>query len=208
MSKLDKLKDLGEKDFGLVIHFKDESLFMKLLGKILFFNPRFMTNYTTTIGSAVYFPRRKWLSQNQDSAAHVLAHELVHIGDSKEVGSFIFSYTYLFPQVISLLALLSLFFTKWWLLCLLFLLPIPAPFRAYWELRGYAITDATYHKSSGQFTDIDWLASQFVSSSYFFMWPFKNDIVCRLEKNRHFIKRGELSEQISFAEKIIKCFEA
>jgi len=206
MSTLEKVIELGEKDFGLKVKFKDESLFMKILGWILFFNPKFMTNYTTTIGSTVYFANRKWLKENQDSAAHVLAHELVHIGDSKQAGGFIFSYTYLLPQALALLSLLAIFSTWWWLLCLLFLAPIPSPFRTHWELRGYAMTDATYFKSDGVFTDINWMAGQFTSGSYFFMWPFADDVRSRIEENRELIKAGKLSKKIDFADKIIACF--
>lgn len=206
MSTLEKVTKLGEEKYGLQVKFKDESPFMKLLGKILFFNPKFMTNYTTTIGNTVYFANRKWLEENQESAAHVLAHELVHIRDSNEAGSFIFSYTYLFPQCLALLSLLAIFSSWWWLLCLAFLAPLPSPFRAYWELRGYAITDATYYKSSGQFTDTAWMSGQFTSASYFFMWPFKEDIEWRILENRQLIVDGKLSSKIDFADEIIACF--
>lgn len=205
MSAFDRVAELGKRDFGLQVKFKDESLLMRLLGVVLFFNPKFMTEYTTTIGKTVYFANRKWVDDNSDSAAHVLAHELVHIGDSVGMGSFLFSYTYLFPQCFALFALLS-FVSWWWLLCLLFLSPIPAPWRTYWELRGYAMTDATYYRSNGEFTDIDWMAGQFTSGAYLFMWPFKADIRNRIERNRHLISRGKLSDQIGFADRIIACF--
>jgi hypothetical protein len=206
MSALEKVTKLGKEKYRLEVKFKDESLFMKILGKILFFNPRFMTNYTTTIGNTVYFANRKWLAENEDSAAHVLAHELIHIKDSEEVGFLLFSYTYLFPQVLALLSLFAIFSSLWWLLCLLFLAPVPSPIRTYWELRGYAITDATCYRSTGRFTDIDWMAGQFTSGSYFFMWPFADDIRSRIEANRQLIKQGQLSNKIDNADEIIACF--
>lgn len=206
MNKLEKVAKLGREKYGLEIKYKNESSLMKLLGVILFFNPKFMTNYTTTIGSTVYFANRKWVEENQDSAAHVLAHELVHIRDSKDSGAFIFSYTYLLPQCLALLSLLAIFSSWWWLLCLAFLAPLPAPFRTYWELRGYAITDATYYKSIGQFTDTDWMSKQFTSASYFFMWPFKGDIEERILENRRLIAEGKLSSKIDYADEIISCF--
>lgn len=206
MSALEKVTKLGKEKYGLQVKFKDESLFMKLLGKILFFNPRFMTNYTTTVGNTVYFANRRWLQENEESAAHVLAHELVHIGDSREAGPFLFSYTYLFPQCLAILSLLAIFSSLWWLPCLVFLSPLPSPTRTYWELRGYAVTDATYFKSTGQFTDINWMAGQFTSGSYFFMWPFADDIRCRIEKNRELIKQGNLSKKIDDVDEIINCF--
>lgn len=206
MSAYEKVVDLGSKKYGLQIRFKDESFFMKLLGFILFFNPKFMTNYTTTIGRTVYFPNHKWLAEKKDDVAHVLAHELVHIRDADEAGSLIFSYGYLFPQSFAVLSLFATFVSPWWLLCLLFLLPIPAPIRTYYELRGYAITDATYYKSTGEFTDISWMSSQFTSGSYFFMWPFKNNIESRILDNRSLIAAGKLATKIEFADEIIDCF--
>ena len=206
MTAFEKVSELGKEKFGLQVKFKDESLFMKILGLILFFNPRFMTHYTTTIGSTVYFANRKWLEENQDSAAHVLAHELVHIGDAEEAGSLIFSYGYLFPQSFAVLSLFSIISSPWWLLSLLFLLPLPAPMRTYFEFRGYAMTDATYYKSSGQFTDIEWMSGQFTSGSYFFMWPFKGDVQSKILENRNLIKAGKLSTKIDFADEIIACF--
>lgn len=206
MSAYDKVVLLGREKYGLQVKFKDQSSFMKLLGFILFFNPKFMTSYTTTVGSTVYFPSQKWLDERRDSAAHVLAHELVHIRDSAEAGPLFFSYGYLFPQPLALLSLFAIFISHWWLLCLLFLLPAPAPVRTYYELRGYAITDATYYKSSGQFTDLEWMSKQFTSPAYFFMWPFKNDIQRRIVNNRSLISAGKLSTKIEFADEIIACF--
>jgi len=206
MSAYEKVSKLGKEEFGLQVKFKEDSLFMKVLGLILFFNPKFMTNYTTTIGKTVYFPTKQWLQNNEDSAAHVLAHELVHIGDSIQATPFVFSYGYLFPQSFALMSLFALFSTNWWLLCILFLAPLPSPARTHWELRGYAMTDATYFKSLGMFSDMDWLAGQFTSASYYFMWPFDSDIRDKIEENRELIKAGKLSSKIDFADKIIACF--
>ena len=44
-------------NMGVSIKYKDNSWFMKVLSKILFFNKKFMTRFTTTIGKTVYFPR-------------------------------------------------------------------------------------------------------------------------------------------------------
>lgn len=206
MSAFDKVLELGKKKFGLEVKFKDESVFMKSLGVVLFFNPRFMTRYSTTVGNVVYFPSRSWLNDNKNSAARVLAHELVHISDATDAGSVLFSYAYLTPQVFALLSLLAFVHSPWWLLCMLFLAPIPAPMRTYWELRGYAITDAVQYKSTGSFTNIDWMIKQFSGSAYFFMWPFKKDIRNRILTNRSLIQEGKLNEKIDFADEIIGCF--
>lgn len=206
MDAFDKVVSLGERKYDLKIAYKNESTLMWILGKILFFNSKFMTNYITTIGSTVYFPSRESVAKDRMSAATVLAHELVHITDSREVSSFIFSYTYLFPQVISLLSVLALFSTKLWLLCLLFLLPIPSPTRAYWELRGYAMTDAVTYKISKSFFEMEFISRQFVTSSYYFMWPFKQDIEHRIELNRSLISAGMLFKKID-CDEILECFD-
>ena len=206
MDAFDKIVALGEKKYGLKIAYKDKSLLMKLIGKILFFNPRFMTNYITTIGSTVYFPSEQSAGRDRVSSAAVLAHELVHISDSKEVSTFVFSYTYLFPQVIALLSVLAIFSSKLWLLCLLFLLPVPSPMRAYWELRGYAMSDAVNFKLTKSFLSMDFVSKQFLTSAYYFMWPFKQDIEKRIELNRSLIASGKLSKKLD-CEEILKCFD-
>ena len=206
MNAYDKVIKLGEEKYGIRVKFKDESPFMKMLGLLLFFNPRFMSSFTTTIGSTVYFPSRIWLENRKDSAARVLAHELVHVADATEAGSIVFSYCYLLPQTLALLSLLAIVGSMWWLSCLIFLLPFPAPMRTYYELRGYAITDAVTYKDIGHFSDVTFITTQFTSMNYYRMWPFKTDIENRVNENRELIKSGELSEKISFADEIIDCF--
>ena len=207
MDAYENLVSLGRQKFGMSVKFKDESLFMKTLGILLFFNKDFMKNYITTIGSTVYFPSKQWLSDNKQAATRVMCHEMVHISDSAEVREVVFSYSYLFPQVLALLALCAIFGSPFWLLSLLFLLPIPAPGRTYWELRGYALTDAVEYKTTGKFSDIDWLTGQFTTSKYYFMWPFNNDIRERVLLNRDLILKNQLSDKIEISSDIMKCFD-
>jgi len=62
---------------GVEIKYKDESLFMKALGLLLSFNKTFMTSFTTTIGSTIYFPSRKWLAErNPETTIAIVAHEV------------------------------------------------------------------------------------------------------------------------------------
>ena len=205
MDSLDKLMDYGKRAHGLSIKFKDKSAFMKILGKILFFNPKFMSEYITTIGKTVYFPTEESFNSNRGNSALILAHELVHINDSSEVGSVSFSYSYLFPQVLSLLAFFAIFSSNLWLLCLFFLLPAPAPFRTFWELRGYAMSDAVAKKITGDFLPMEFISKQFTTGAYFFMWPFKNDIERRIGENRELIVSGKITEKIG-CEEVLKCF--
>ncbi len=100
---------------GVTVRYKDQSLFMRLLGKLLFFTPAFMTEYTTTIRSTVYFPSEAWANQSPLGAAMVLAHELQHVQDSRAMTFPIYAAYYLF----------------WW------------PGRTWVEHRGYAVSIAT-----------------------------------------------------------------
>lgn len=167
----------------LQVKYKDQSTFMKAMGKVLFFNPSFMTHYTTTIGSIVYFPNESVVQSRPSSAAIVLLHELVHIHDSKKWSRFLFSFLYLTPQVLILLAL-PLFLLSWKLalpLLLLFASPIPSYFRMYFEKRAYLTSLYSLNKLGQRLNFPPLLASQedvfikqFKNSSYYFMWPFSN----------------------------------
>lgn len=142
---------------GVQVRFKDESLLMRCLGKLLFFNPLFMTRFTTTLGKTVYFPSRKGVQDNPTGAAQILAHELVHVQDQQDRGTLAYLFTYARPQIfaglslLSLLALLAIPYPAWWLcslsslISLCALAPWPAKGRAELEFRGYAMTMACKH---------------------------------------------------------------
>lgn len=167
---------------NLQIKYKNESLFMKILGKLMFFNKSFMTDYVTTIGNTVYFPSKLFVTIRPVSSSMILMHELAHVYDSKKFTSPLFSFLYLFPQILVLLAL-PLFFINWQiaLLFLLFLLPIPAYFRTYFEKRGYLISLYVENKLSKKLKfsiNLDNAKNDsikhFKNSDYYFMWPFKS----------------------------------
>lgn len=158
----------------LKIAYKDKSSFMKLLGKIMFFNPGFMTTYTTTIGNTVYFPNED--ATTRQSAIILLMHELVHVADA-ERSHILFSILYLFPQILCLLAIPILFLFGWKLafIPLLFLLPIPSYFRMQDEKKGYTISLYTMNKLGLDPNDrIAFYTSQFKLSTYYFTWPFSS----------------------------------
>lgn len=166
----------------LKIKFKDESLLMKILSKILFFNKNFMTNYTTTIGSSVYFPSKSYLEKNERSAIVVLLHELVHLQDAKKYNNLLFGFLYLTPQILALLFFPLLFIS--WKIALFFLIfafPIPSYFRMYFERRAYMASLYCINEMSKKMNFQPLLLSnsifflnQFKSSNYYFMWMFKN----------------------------------
>jgi hypothetical protein len=168
----------------LQIKYKDQSWFMKLIGKLIyFFNKSFMTSYTTTIGSTVYFPTESFVKVRPVSAAVVLLHELIHVYDAQRLSKPIFYFLYLFPQILALFCL-PLFLVSWKIalpLVLLFAAPLPAYFRMQFEKRAYLTSLYAINKLATQLSFKPLLATQeqvfinrFKDSSYYFMWPFNN----------------------------------
>lgn len=175
------LVDAAQKYFpDLQIKYKNESKLMQLLSKLLFFNKSFMTSYTTTIGSTVYFPTETFVKARPISSMVVLLHELVHIRDAHKYSKPLFGFLYLTPQILTLLCLpLLLVSWKLALLMLLFAAPIPSFFRMHFERRAYL--SSLYAMSAlGKKMNFDpkldvqskYFIQQFKDSSYYFMWPF------------------------------------
>ena len=188
---------------GVKIAFKDTSAFMKFLGLLMFFNPRFMTNYVTTIGKTIYFPTQERFLVSPVSTAATLAHELVHVLDSKR--NPFFAISYLMPQIFAL-GIFGTFFSPWFLLCVLFLLPLPAPFRAHWEKRGYMMTIATTYWFNNLTVSDEWLSKQFVSpQTYLSMWPFKKQVLNEKHRIEHLLKTNQNLE-IPLEEEMKKIF--
>lgn len=162
---------------------KQSSMLMRLLGKLLFFNPLFLHKYATTLGSVVYFPDEILATYPWRS----LAHELVHIHDRSKstFGPLGFDMWYLFPQVpcavLSLVGAVGvgLAISSWgWLLLigLVALAPFPAPGRTRLERRGYAMSIAMHYWQNGT-ADLyqqGAIAAKFEGPDYYWMWPFKN----------------------------------
>ncbi len=178
---LEKLSDIFS-NLNVNIKYKDESKFMKLLGFLLFFNKKFMTEYTTTINSTIYFPSKIFVEDNYNRSLMIMLHELVHVLDAKKYNFIIFSILYLSPQILSILFLPLIFINfKIALLFLLFLMPIPSFFRMFFEKRAYLVSLYVLHnmlknnKIQGNLDGAkNYYLQQFKSASYYFMWPFKN----------------------------------
>jgi hypothetical protein len=126
---------------------KSDSLLMKVIGFLIRpFNPRFMTDYLTTIPflGRIYVPEREggmWRS---------IAHEGVHLDQAKRDGQLPFALKYLFPQCLAPLALLAFVAFAWtpMLFALLFILalaPWPAPWRVQYEREAYIVSAACDH---------------------------------------------------------------
>lgn len=191
MSTFDKFKKSLERYYVFKIRYKNESSFMKILSVIVWlFNRKFMTNYITTIGNTIYFPSKKFVEDNDAAAMNVLAHEIVHIEQAEKYGRIPFSFLYLFPQVLALFsafAILAIFWLPmlWFLAFLVFIAPMPAPWRAKFEFEGYTMTlfvHDLFMRNCGYpkevvLKELSLIAvridqKQFKGSAYWFMWPF------------------------------------
>jgi hypothetical protein len=166
---------------GFSVKDKKYNKFQRFIGKVAFF-----TNYMkvfTTIYPNVWLPDRPLENQRNPN---VLQHEGVHLLDQQtffglfpngntKLNSLMFYVVYFMPQVFAIFALLA-FFNLWWLLCLGFLAPLPAPFRMIAEMRGY-------RRSLELGQDQDSIIENFTGKTYYFMWPFKRHVRKLLEKN-------------------------
>jgi hypothetical protein len=183
---------------SLKIKYKNESLFMRILSFILFFNKDFSTKYVTTIGSTIYYPSKQFIEKNELSASIILMHEMIHIYDSKRLSGILFSFLYLFPQILALLSFLG-FINPYFFLFAVCLLPIPALFRSYFEYRAYSISIyASYHMSQkynyiwSPTIAINGYVNNFVNGNYYFMFPFKSYLIKLFYTKLNIIENGEL----------------
>ena len=181
---------------------KKDSWYMKTLGYLMFFNKRFMTAYVTTLYPKVYVPKLPWKENNHVSAIATLAHEWVHLHDRQRMGWF-FNFLYIMPQCFFVFGLLA-FWNPWFLLFFLFLLPVPSPGRAWAEFRGYRMTIAVYYWLSGQKVDLKWIVDQFVSSNYYFMWPFRSYLMKKFQKEFEKIKKDKLTTELMIIKAVLK----
>jgi len=157
---------------------KPRSFVHILLALLAFaFNPTYLTGYITTLRRTVAWTRPD--PENSPTSWWTLAHEYVHLSDSLRLTYPLYVFLYFFPNsvlVLAPLALLAIWFTKWWLLCLLFLglaaVPWPRTGRGmYFELRGYTMTLAVQYWTTGTFGDtLDGVVRQFTGSDYYWMW--------------------------------------
>jgi len=163
----------------LQIKYKDQSTFMKVLGKLMFFAPAFMTEYVTTIGNTVYLPNDQFIVTNPKGFTGVFIHECTHMHDEKKIG-FWFNLAYLFPQILSLLVLLLLFVMTWKIvlpLALLMLAPWPAVWRMQFERKAYFVqmyAEYEMYKYDPVMAAMQ-AATYFKNSAYYWMWVFGED---------------------------------
>jgi hypothetical protein len=196
----------------------EPNFLMKVVGAFVsLFNKDFNTRYITVIGGTMWVPKGYLARVPDVSLVELLAHETMHERDRKALGTVLFSFLYLTPQILavfSLLSLLAIWFSPYWLLCLLFLLcaaPLPSFARMYFELRGYR-TNVFFMRYVDGIKDealqpaLEYIVRQFTGPYYFFMWPFRKHIAKLLldrscEKEKYFVDLKEWLDQNNLLKK-------
>lgn len=191
------------------IKYKDDSLLMKILSYVLFF-VKFNT-FATTIGNNIYLPNREFIKSKELDSIALVGHEFVHVRDEQRLGSFIYKFLYLFPQILVVIFIPLCFINIYLgLIGLFFLLPLPAYFRRNLELRGYTGTllgcNIILKRQGVNFEDrvsrltalVDELNVYFTGSFYYFMWPF--GVRAKLKENLEKVLLGDILNDQTFAE--------
>jgi len=185
---------------------KNSSKLMRAIGwlfAVTKISPQFMERYYTTIGQTVYVPDELLKDPDIKNLIRVLTHESIHIMDSTSLTDPLFKFLYLFPQSLASVALLSLLAPLsikflWCLLFLIFLAPIPAPFRYWFELRAYR-TSILFARKEDKLSDeqmvpiYEWITKQLSTNLYYFTWPFPGMIMKHL-KDESFLNEDEYQE--------------
>lgn len=175
---------------GFQVLFKNESRWQRFLGALVWvFNRKYMTNYTTTLYPRVYFPNREFVENDTTHAWKVLAHEYVHLLDTK-ASPLGFRVRYLMPQFLALLALgaFGAFWTPWaWfsLIALVALAPWPSAGRTALELRGYAMSmavDFWPRRIPASTQTKTWVAKHFTGWDYYRMCGNNEKILGKIDE--------------------------
>lgn len=181
------------KDFQIKSKKNPSGLYALVRPIIKLFNKDIDDKFITVLFGTVWVPEN-FINSDEMNVLEVMAHETVHEADRKRLGSLLFAALYLSPQILalgSLLAILAVWFSNMWLLfliCLLFVAPIPSIGRSYIELRGYRM-NVMFMKQVDKVSDsaiepyLHYIAQNFTGANYYFMMPFKNIIIKKLKSD-------------------------
>lgn len=198
---------------GFEIRFKNQSFWQKVIGFLMFFNRRYMTDFVSTFFPRVYWPTRDSYLKDPGSF-EVLAHEWVHLLDDRDHRGW-FGFSYLSVQVwavLAVLAVLAVWFGLWFLFflaALLFLAPWPSPWRLKWEVRGYAMGMAIEYWTRGTISEdtFRFVTAHLTGPGYYFIWWSKCGVRKRLDKVANAIKSDQIltwSEAFKGVHQIVK----
>lgn len=153
---VDELRDISRRFPGFRIRTKSGSLLCRFLSPIVSLltlgRSRFMRSYHTLLGRTLY-TGDAWNHGTWGGKWMILRHERAHLEQMRRCG-----------------------LGSFWLGCVLwsfsylFLLPALWTLRARWEREAYAET-VRAHALLDRALDQEWLARQFTTSAYFWMWP-------------------------------------
>lgn len=166
---------------------KSESKLFKFLAPVLkLINPGFFTNYTTTVFGTMWVTDT-FFNNPPEHALKVTAHEGRHEYDRDRLMFGLFEIMYLFPQILFVPLLVLGVFWSYWLLApaIVFLAPLPAPWRYKLEMKGYAmdkIWNNYVYSHPDSFSDEHVVHAMSSLQTYYSTWPFKSWIYKDLAK--------------------------
>lgn len=131
-------------------------IFLKIIS--LGFNRAYLTNYSTLIGNTLYVSD-DWYKMGINYKNVSLSHEVIHLRQSMNFGNFLFSVLYLFVPVPFVFSYFRMRFEK------------EAYEGTLWATYRYLGRDAL---CSDHLKEM--VVSQFVTSAYLWMWPFRKSI--------------------------------
>jgi len=180
------------KDFVILSKRNPDFLLKIITPIVMLFNKKFNTGFITILFGKMWMPYDFEKTANDERWLSILIHETFHEMDRKKFTTPLFTFMYLFPQGLALLSLLALGAIwggsawLWWLLCLLFLAPLPAPFRMWFELRAYR-TNIMFGKMIYGYNYVQsnfqkkYIAYNFIGPNYYWSWPFKSHVLKMLD---------------------------
>jgi hypothetical protein len=180
------------------VRVKQESRLMRALGWLLARagNPEFMTDYWTTVGFTTYRPAG---ADPCDVVA--LFHEARHAADAWVLSRPLFFFLYLLPlPLFPLLLAAGIVLGSWWLAAAsaAFLLPLPAPFRAWLEFRAYRVTlwgrSAQYGEDALSDAELERHVSLFSTGAYYWMLPVRPVVRWAFRRLRDEIRRDRKAD--------------
>jgi hypothetical protein len=193
---------------GFQVVGKSDSWGQRLLGRILFFNPTYMTGFLSTFYPITYFPTMADYEGHPTRSFIALAHERVHLLDTKRHPIW-FRISYLLPQLLVvpfLLLTITTVFISWKAsffilgLTILAAIPWPSSGRTKLEKRGYAMTMAANYWLTKEITPKlkQEIKGYFVKWSYYKMSWNAADIDSWLTTTEQAIKSGTLINDLVY----------